>query len=51
VQLLERYASGSRQPSTAADWSFVIALIAGLLIIILAILAGVVWLLSRLANF
>jgi hypothetical protein len=51
VQLLERYASGSRQPSTAADWSFVIALIAGLLIIILAILAGVVWLLSRVANF
>lgn len=51
VQLLERYAGGPRQPSTAADWSFVITLIAGLLIIIFAILAGVVWLLSRLANF
>lgn len=51
VQLLERYAGGPRQPSTAADWSLVIALIAGLLIVIFAILAGVVWLVSRLANF
>ncbi len=50
VQLLERYTGGPRQPSTAAHWSFVIALIAGLLIIIFAILAGVVWLLSRLAS-
>lgn len=51
VQLLERYAGGPRRRSTAADWSFVIALIAGLLIIIFGILAGVVWLVSRLANF
>ncbi len=51
VQLLERYAGGPRRRSTAADWSFVIALITGLLIVIFAILAGVVWLVSRLANF
>jgi hypothetical protein len=50
VQLLERYAADPRRGSTAGDWLFVIALVAGLLIIIFGILAGVVWLISRLAN-
>ncbi len=50
VQLLERYAGGPRRTSTAADWTFVIALIAALMMVVFAILAGVVWLVSRLAN-
>ena len=50
VQLLERYAGGPRRTSTAADWAFVIALIAALMMVVFAILAGVVWLVSRLAN-
>jgi Domain of unknown function (DUF4112) len=51
VQLLERYAGGPRRTSTAADWAFVIALIAALMMVVFAILAGLVWLVSRLANF
>ena len=50
VQLLERYAGGPRRSSTAADWAFVIALIAGLMMVVFAVLAGMVWLVSRLAN-
>ena len=50
VQLLEHYASGPRRTSTAADWAFVIALIAALMTVVFAILVGVVWLVSRLTN-
>jgi hypothetical protein len=50
VQLLERYAADQRRSSIAGEWFFVIALIAGLLLIMIGILAGVVWLISRLAN-
>ena len=44
VQLLERYAANPRRRSTTADWLFVVALIAGLLVFTLGILAGLVWL-------
>ena len=50
VQLLERYAVDSRRKSTTAEWLFVVGLIAGLLILTLAIVGALVWLARRLID-
>jgi hypothetical protein len=50
VQLLERYAGASQRESTASDWLFVIILITALLAVLVAILAGLVWLVGLLFN-
>ncbi len=43
VQLLERYAANPRARAKPGDWLFVVVLIAALLSVIFAILAGLVW--------
>jgi hypothetical protein len=51
AQLLERYASQPRQGATAADWLFVLAVIGGLLLLLIAVLVGLGWLFQRLMSF
>jgi len=48
VQLLERYAADPSARSRPGDWLFVVVLVAALLAMIFAILAGLVWLAARL---
>jgi len=50
VQLLERYANTSRRESTAGHWLFVITLVVALLLLLVSLLAGLVWLISLLAD-
>ena len=47
VQLLERYAGAHHRKSTVGHGLFVIALLAGLLVIIFGILAGLAWLIGQ----
>ena len=49
VELLEKYAGSERQPSTAKDWLFVIAVIGALLLLLIGSLVGIVFLIKRLA--
>ena len=50
VQLLERYAGAPQRGSTAGDKLLVVALFAGLLMVVLGILAGLVWLVGWLNH-
>lgn len=49
VELLERYAGSETQTSTFKDWLFVIAVIGALLLLLIGSLAGIVFLIKRLA--
>jgi Domain of unknown function (DUF4112) len=51
VQLLERYASQHRQSAATADWLFVVAVIGGLLLLLIAVLMGLGWLIRQLLDF
>jgi hypothetical protein len=51
VQLLERYASQHRQSAATADWLFVVAVIGGLLLLLIAVLMGLGWLIRNLLDF
>lgn len=48
VHLLERYASEHRQSAATTDWLFVLAVIGGLLLLLIAVLVGLGWLFQRL---
>jgi hypothetical protein len=50
VQLLERYAGDPTRSSTAGDRLVIIAVIAGLLLILVGILVGLVWLMGWLFS-
>lgn len=50
VQLLERYASQQRQSAAIADWLFVLAVIGGLLLLLIAVLVGLGWLFQQLTS-
>jgi Domain of unknown function (DUF4112) len=49
AQLLERYASQHRQRAATADWMFVVAVIGGLLLLLIGVLAGLAWLIRALS--
>jgi uncharacterized protein DUF4112 len=49
VQLLERYAESETQPSTIKDWFVVIAVIGALLLLLIGSVAGIIFLIKRLA--
>jgi len=49
VELLEKHATSETQPSTAKDWFFVIAVITVLSLLLIASLAGIIFLTKRLA--
>ena len=50
AQLLERYASQHRQRAATADWLFVVAVIGGLLLLLIAVLIGLGWLIRQLLS-
>jgi hypothetical protein len=50
AQLLERYATQHRQRAAAADWLFVVAVIGGLLLLLIAVLIGLGWLIRQLLS-
>jgi Domain of unknown function (DUF4112) len=43
VRLLERYATGQGQKAAVADWLFVMAVIAGLLLLLIGVVVGLSW--------
>ena len=49
LELLEKYAGSETQPSTVKDWVFVIAVIGALSLLLIASLAGIIYLIRRLA--
>jgi hypothetical protein len=49
VELLEKYAGSETQPSTAKDWLFVIAVIGVLFLLLIGSLAGIVFVIKRIA--
>lgn len=50
AELLRRYSTPDRRSSTAADWAFVIGLIVAALLVMVAVMAGLFWLVARLWN-
>ena len=50
AQLLERYATQHRQRAATADWLFVVAVIGGLLLLLIAVLIGLGWLIRQLLS-
>lgn len=50
AQLLERYVASASRSAGLPDWLFVTGIIAGLVLIVLGILAGLAWLLTELAT-
>jgi hypothetical protein len=47
AQLLERYVSAERQTPSAGDWVFVLAVILGIVLLLIAILVVLVWLVKQ----
>ncbi len=50
AQLLERYAASETRPSTLKDWFFVIAVIGALLALLAGSVAGIIFVIKRLAK-
>ena len=50
VQLLERYLSAEERASTFGNWIFVIAIVAGIILLLIGILVATVWLIKQLWN-
>jgi hypothetical protein len=50
AELLERYAGAEKQASTAAHWAVVMAVLAGLVLLLVAILIALAWLFMLLLN-
>jgi hypothetical protein len=50
AELLEQYAGAERQPSTAAHWTVLAAVLGGLLLIVIGILIALAWLFTLLLN-
>lgn len=50
AQLLERYATRQGQGVATGDWLFVIAVVAGLLLLLIGVLVGLGWLIRRLVS-
>ena len=50
VQLLERYLSADERASTFGNWIFVIAIVAGIILLLIGILVATVWLIKQLCN-
>jgi hypothetical protein len=50
VQLLERYLSADERASTFGNWIFVIAIVAGIILLLIGILVATVWLIKQLWN-
>lgn len=46
VELLERYSTPTRRPSTISDWAFVLGVILGVLTLVVGLIIGIVWLLA-----
>ncbi|MER3423004.1 MAG: DUF4112 domain-containing protein [Nitrospiraceae bacterium] len=46
VELLERYSTSPRRPSTISDWVFVVGVILGVLTLVVGLVVGIVWLLA-----
>jgi flagellar biogenesis protein FliO len=50
AQLLERYVGTRGQKAAAGDWFFVMAIIAGILLLLIGILIATAWLVKQLWN-
>jgi hypothetical protein len=50
VQLLERYLGADERASTFGNWIFVIAIVAGIMLLLIGILVATVWLIKQLWN-
>jgi hypothetical protein len=51
ARLLERYATRHGQKAAPSDWLFVITIVAGLLLLLIGVIAGLSWLIKQIAAF